>query len=44
MNSYEFREGYNAYLNGDSKDDNPYQDDVLYEEWLNGYYQAMEDD
>jgi len=44
LNSSYFREGYDAYLCGLSKGDNPYDDWYEEEEWENGYYQAMEDD
>ena len=43
--SSEYREGYNAYLDGLTKDDNPYcSDEAEWEEWLEGYYEAGFDD
>lgn len=45
LSSREFKDGYNAYLDGLSVNDNPYEDDVYKsKEWEAGYYQAMEDD
>ena len=45
MRSYEVREGYAAYQCGLSIHDNPYPEEwAEYEEWQEGYWQAMEDD
>ena len=45
MRNYEFKEGYNDYLDGKHRYDNPYDDDSAEaQDWEDGYYQAMEDD
>lgn len=50
MFEYEFKEGYNAYLDwmnlGCAKPSNPYDEDaqpVEYESWKRGFKQAMDD-
>jgi hypothetical protein len=45
MRSYEFRKGYDGYLDGLKLDDNPYSsDEAEWEEWREGWYAAGEDD
>lgn len=43
MDAYD--KGYNAYENGDTIDDNPFDDhDPQVDEWDDGYFDALHDD
>jgi ribosome modulation factor len=45
MQSLEYKEGYQAYLDGEAFNANPYKDDAdKFEDWSDGYFQAWDDE
>lgn len=50
MQTIEYKEGYNAYLDGEGKETNPYHsskeqsDPDKFDDWLQGWFDAMDYD
>lgn len=45
MQTIEYKEGYQAFIDGDSHLTNPYKDDAdKYDDWSQGYFDASDEE